>query len=204
MKILSNLEVDVAGLMEANKTFDHPVVRSQYERIFKDNMGGAKIGVASNTEYEVREVSKPGGIMSVRSRNVGNLGTQEEDDLGRWTRVTVVTDAIKLVVYTVYVPGGPDLGGPATIRRQLQHRVDWRGGRCSWKDQLYTDLMGEVGRDISLGYKVVVGGDFNESLERGNMMESKMREFGLVNLVKTRLDPIPSTRVGSRYAIDHV
>ena len=69
---------------------------------------------------------------------------------------------------------------------------------------MYADLIGEVGRDISLGYKVVVGGDFNESLERGNMMESKMREFGLVNLVKTRLDPIPSTRVGSRYAIDHV
>ena len=126
-------------------------MRSQYERIFKDSTGDAKIGVASNTEYEVREVSKPGGIMSVRSRNVETLGTQEEDNLGRWMRVTVVTDTIELVVSSVYVPGGTDLGGPATIRLQLQQSVDRRGGRCSWKDQLYTDLMEEVGRYISLG-----------------------------------------------------
>ena len=62
----------------------------------------------------------------------------------------------------------------------------------------------EIGRDKCLGYEVIVGGDFNESLERGKLMEERMKSGGLVNLVKSRVNPMPLTRIGSTQAIDHI
>ena len=51
LKVLNNLEVDLVGLTEINKNLDHPVVKNQVERTFRENMKDAKIGVAMNKEY---------------------------------------------------------------------------------------------------------------------------------------------------------
>ena len=142
--------------------------------------------------------------MTVRSKWARSVGKINKDELGRWTRTTLTTEHFRLAVYKVYVPSGTSLGGPATVRRQLQHSVDRRGGTPSWQEQLYHDLLLELQRDNSLGYEVVLGGDFNESLEKGNMMKRLLTEQGLINLLQKRINPVPATRKGSKLAIDHV
>ena len=43
----------------------------------------------------------------------------------------------------------------------------------TWKTQLYDDLLIEVNRDKEMGYEVLIGGDFNESIQKGKRMQQK-------------------------------
>ena len=158
VEIMHGLGVDIAGLTEINKNFGNSVVRGQADRIFQRNMGGAVIKVAENEEYVVEGVYKPGGVMAVKSRRMEGAAETSTDSLGRWTRTVVEMGDWKLTVYAVYVPSDGDLGGPGTIRRQLQHDVDRRGLVTHWKVQYYEHLVMEVRRDMCMGYEAIVGG----------------------------------------------
>ena len=48
-----------------------------------------------------------------------------------------------------------------------------RSPDITWKTQLYDDLVIEVNRDKEMGYAVLIGGDFNESIEKGRIMQEK-------------------------------
>ena len=131
MQIMRDLEVDLGGLSKVNKNDEHPVVKNQIEKIINNQMRGAEVTVASNQDYVTQEMRKPGGVMIVRSKWARSVGKINKDELGRWTRTTLTTENFRLAVYKVYVPSGTSLGGPATVRRQLQHSVDRRGGTLS-------------------------------------------------------------------------
>ena len=68
--ILRAAGVDVLGISEVNKNWDHPVIRRRYEKGIRKTYGGAGIQVASNEDYEPRGMRKPGGIMMVTSEEV--------------------------------------------------------------------------------------------------------------------------------------
>ena len=55
-----------------------------------------------------------------------------------------------------------------------------------------------------MGYDVLIGGDFNESIEKGKIMQEQMSVIGLKNVIGETMTNIPATRVPGQYAIDHI
>ena len=67
MRIMKELEIDVAGLSEINKNMDHPTVQRVCKKLIKREMRGSKVVMSHNKDYVVRGQNKPGGIMLIRS-----------------------------------------------------------------------------------------------------------------------------------------
>ena len=109
-----------------------------------------------------------------------------------------------IVIYTTYVPSDVDLGGPSTIRRKLQHDADGKEGKSHWKDRFYENLISEITRDREQGREVVLGGDFNETMEKGKKMQTELKEVGMINIFFEKMGKVPPTREPGRYAIDHI
>ena len=217
--ILRAAGVDIIGISEVNKNWDQPMIRRRYEKGIKESYGGAGIQVASNEDYKPRGMRKPGGIMMITSDEVqSKVKRRENDRLGRWAKVEVDWKELSLAVYTVYAPQMGDLGGPSTVRRQLQHSRDrendmeeamgspGRQGleRSNVNDSLYEDLVGEIQRDKEQGREVIVGGDFNEENVGGTRMKKFMEGEGMVNLYEARMGEVPATRHPGKKTIDHV
>ena len=217
--ILRAAGVDVIGMSEINKNWDHPVIRGSYERGIRKTCGWAGIQVASNEEYKPRGMRKPGGIMMVTSEEIqGKVRKRDNDRLGRWAKVELEWGGLELAVYTAYVPQKGDLGGPATVRRQLQHSRDReeerngqmeaggpRGaGRLTVLEAMYENLTDEIRRDREQGREVIVGGDFNEENGEGSKMRRFMGGENLVNVYEARMGEVPATRYPGRRTIDHV
>ena len=167
LRILEGLGADVVGLSEVNKNWAHPMVREEYNRMLRREMPGVKLVVADNENYRPQGIAKPGGIMKLVARRVRERMVEGQGDKqGRWAKVGLKFEDTVMSVYTVYVPSGADLGGPTTIRRQLQHSMDVEDeGRqpgeertTNLRERLYEDLIGEIERDMSDGREVVLGG----------------------------------------------
>ena len=204
MRIMKELDIDVAGLSEINKNMDHPTVQRRYKYLIKKEMRGSEVAMAHNKDYVVRGQNKPGGIMLLRSARMKSLGSTEEDEQGRWVKTEITVEDLTVSVYTVYVPSDVGLGGPSTVRRQLMMSTEQRMPGAQWKTKMYDDLVTEVNRDKDMGKEVLIGGDFNESIEKRGMMRRRMEEMGLTNVLGARVEKIPATRVPGRLAIDHI
>lgn len=202
--VLDKTGVDIAGLTECNRNEKNAYVRRECGLMMRRVMKGAYSKMGSNTQYEVSGQRKQGGIMTILSRRTKNMGEVEVDQLGRWSRVHLTGQKGEWVIYTLYVPSDVDLGGPATIRRKLQHAADREDRVIHWKKQFYEDLAQEVERDKEQGREVLVGGDFNESMEKGRVMKEEMRGLGLINIFHEKMEKVPPTRTPGRYAIDHL
>ena len=111
LEILSKLDVDISGLTEINKNYSHPLIRRCYARAVKEKMRGAEAVVAQNSNYKVKGINKPGGIMMIRSKRIKGMGSPEADLLGRWVKTTVVHEEVRMAIYALYVPSDADLGG---------------------------------------------------------------------------------------------
>ena len=59
----------------------------------------------------------------------------------------------------------------------------------------FYDLVGEIQRDIDYGMEVLVGGDFNEPLEKGEKMKKVFVTLGLANLVCRQMKPLRATKI---------
>ena len=165
MKIMNDLEVDVAGLSEINKNMDHPAVQRACKEMLKKEMKESDMAVAHNKDYVVKGQQKPGGLMLIRSARIKSLGRTEPDELGRWVKAIIQVVDMTVSIYTVYIPSDVGLGGPSTVRRQLMMSAEDRSPGTPWKKKLYEDLAIEVGRDKDMGCEVLIGGDFNKSVE---------------------------------------
>ena len=222
-EVLKEAGVDIIGVTEVNKNWRHPEVKRRYETIIREHYPGAKIQVRSNKDYEPESRTKPGGVMTVTSRDVLEYATEAEGDhLGRWAKVEVSIGEWRLAIYTIYVPTRGELGGPSTVRRQLQHSVDKEleavqeeekddageqgTPRTSedWFQRLYEDLTDEVERDRENNKGILIGGDFNELHHENSEMTKRMEALNLVNIIGSRTDKIPPTRVPGGRAIDHM
>ena len=217
--ILRAAGVDVIGMSEVNKNWDHPVIKGSYEKGIRKTCGWAGIQVASNEEYKPKGMRKPGGIMMVTSEEVqGKVRRRDNDRLGRWAKVELEWEDLELAVYTVYVPQTGNLGGPATVRRQLQHSREReeerneqagvgrprRSGGLRVIEAMYENLTEEIRRDMEQGREVIVGGDFNEENGEGSRMKRFMEGVHLVNVYEARMGEVPATRYPGRRTIDHV
>ena len=204
LEILSKAGVDVSGLTEVNKNEENEYVMKECNEMIRRAMPGARVEIGSNTKYKVEGIRKPGGIMTILSQRLKHMSTTEMDYLGRWSRTQVKGSHKSIVIYTTYVPSDVDLGGPSTIRRKLQHDADGKEGKVQWKDRFYEELVREITRDREQGREVVLGGDFNETMEKGKKMQTELREAGMINVFFDKMGKVPPTREPGRYAIDHV
>ena len=63
---------------------------------------------------------------------------------------------------------------------------------------------GEIRWDREQGREVVLGGDFNETMEKGKKMQTELREARMINVFFDKMGKVPPTREPGRYAIDHI
>ena len=110
MRIMKELEIDVAGLSEINKNMDHPTVQRKCKMMIRKEMRGSDVVMSHNRDYVVRGQNKPGGIMLIRSARIKSLGSMEEDKLGRWAKTEIKVEGLTVSVYTIYVPSDVGLG----------------------------------------------------------------------------------------------
>ena len=57
---------------------------------------------------------------------------------------------------------------------------------------------------MDLEYDVVVGGDFNKTIQRKELMERTMEELGMTNIMQIKLYPFPVKWEPGRHTINHV
>ena len=110
--ILKAAGVDIVGISEINKNWDHPIIKRRYEKGIHKIYPGAEIAVASNADYRPTGMQKPGGIMTVISRDVRDkVESGGNDPMGRWARVVATFEEVQIAIYTVYIPQTGGLGG---------------------------------------------------------------------------------------------
>ena len=205
MKILRGAGVSIFGLSEVNKNLAHPEVVSDFENLLRRTMPGAEYVLASNNEYVPRGKHKPGGVMMATSRHINKyVNDRSVDKKGRWAKTSLRMGGGGLTVYNVYVPLKDDGGGSTTIKRQLQNSLDNEGILEDPREHLYNQLKEDIEKEVRRGNQVLVGGDFNETMEENSKMQGVFDSLGMENVFYSRMEEVPATRSPGSRTIDHV
>ena len=68
----------------------------------------------------------------------------------------------------------------------------------------YEELEAEMREEIKKGSQIVIGCDFNETVEEKGGMTELFERLSMVNLFHEKMEEVPATRTPGRRTIDHV
>jgi len=175
------------GVQEHNLDTNQATVAGILRQVTRTTWDKSKLEFGTSPQRAMHHY-KPGGTLSVVSgRLVGRIISSESDYLGRWTRTLMAGQQGRvLVVYNTYVVGkrNPEDLGEQTVARQLQS-VYAREGRERFDPRTnhLTDLCRQLRDDRREGYSIILGGDFNTSLDADDACESLLRDGDLVDAI---------------------
>ena len=168
-------------------------------------MPGSEYVLASNKDYVRRGKHKPGGVMVATSRHINKyVKDRSWDDKVRWAKTSLRMGGGGLTVYNAYVPLKDDGGGSTTIKRQLQNSLDNEGILEDPREHLYQQLQSDIEEEVKRGNQVLVGGDFNETMEENAQMQGVFNALGMENVFYSRMDEVPAIRSPGMRTIEHV
>ena len=187
LKALGAADVSLICLGEINKNLEHPRVREKVRASITLTIPGAQMQYGTNEGYDSLGRQNPGGLLTIMRKSMKKYVVgKESDKKGRWTKTILDIGKKMIAVYNIYVPLKQDGGGSTTVRRQLQNSLDEEGVQMTLMRHFYKELEEEIRDEKTKGSQIVIGGDFNETVEEKGEMTNLFERLSLVNLFREK------------------
>ena len=163
----------------------------------------------NSPDYPTQSNYQPGGVavgfdgqMRMRFLREGR------DSLGRWVWQEFGQSDKIVRIYTVYRvnDGSEYASGENTAWSQQKRLLLKQNILDNPRKHVMSSLVNDVKQAMKNGANVIVGGDFNESINSPEGMTTMFNEIGLYNLFQHRLetDNLPRTHARGSKAVDHI
>ena len=175
---IARLGIDYAGFEEPNLDTTKSRVKLKIAAAARTVFDHYKLEFGSSPHQHQNEY-KPGGTLTiVAGRLVGRVVDSSHDYLGRWTR-TILTGkgGKRIAVYNCYQVGNksPSSCGELTVINQL-YSIYVHEGRSNTNPRYnhYADMTEAITSDVTNGYSIILGGDFNQTIMDGSVGMSRL------------------------------
>jgi exonuclease III len=173
-----DIEADLFGITETKLNQQNSTVTKAYHQAAKQTYGMHHAGVLGGSDIHYDNTIRYGGTLTMAVQDIrGRVLNKISDPWGRWTALELQARGQRRVIYiTAYqVCATPTNSEGSTAFHQqeamarLEHRPNFQPRR-----NFQHDLRKFILCKIQLKYSIVLGGDFNESLDQPR---SAMREL---------------------------
>ena len=205
--------VDCCGLTELNTDLLQYSIQQNIMNSIRVNFGQTNHWYTMSTSQIPSSSSyKPGGTATILQGSiVGRHLTSESDDQGRWTIMTLMAKGnCKLSHITCYKTVKNDIqcAGPKTVYAQ-QYSMNAQNGRLLNPCPLHNfmlDLEIMLQKLIQQDHMIILGGDFNQSLQDYNQEMLRLADkFNLQEVMaQVHEEDLPSTYTRGHKCIDYV
>ena len=183
---LEEHQVDVAGLCEVN--LDLTQKQIQYELRQRAKKMDKHIGVSmSSSKEKVKDTAhKMGGTLTlIRGNYSGRLVEQGQDKLGRWSYMVLTgKNENRIKIITTYRVGKNKAdSGNCTIRLQQERDLLQETGKLlNPREILLRDLEKVITTAHEKSERIILMGDMNEDMEKGERIGQFLEATGLKNI----------------------
>ena len=195
------MDTDIICLSEHNLSTDQFKTRQSLQSIVQKHIPAART-ITTTSPIKFSSQFKPGGCITILTRTIhGRITSQQQDELGRWTVVSLATKRSNLVyIITAYKPCKATLAqaGPLTVLRQQWTILRNKGIRNpNPRKQFDIDLTKMIASIMEKGHQVILFGDFNETKDQSDLFQS-LYNLGLRDMVDNRHRNLPKFRSYAR------
>ena len=183
---LKHLQVDIAGFSEINLDTTQPTVNRKLYSAVSSNTNHCRLQSGSSPHTLPSEYKPGGTITLLRNSATSRYHTKGADKYGRWTYITLGNDTHQKICFiTAYQPckGQPKGDGSTTVITQQYSLFlsEKRPDPVQVRKHFLTDLTIFIKQRRSQGEKIVLRGDFNETLGLHNAdgLTALCRKFNL-------------------------
>jgi hypothetical protein len=206
MKCLNDLNVNVAGICETNRAWQHPHLRAQFSQAARrehNNLAKTTYGYPTHQVDPIppTENSCAGGsITSVFSEWVTRVNGADVTDpsgLGRWSGITLSGKSkSRLTILTAYrVCAGSISSAPigSSFAREYEHLKDSGIEHPNPRKQFFTDISVTIKALQKADHKILLMLDANEHLVEGQALDVFEKNLNLHDIQAK--DPATSTYI---------
>ena len=208
MKCLKDLNVNVAGICETNRAWQHPHLRagfSQAVRCEHNNLGKTAFGYPTHEIDPIPSTENTcagGSVTSVFSEWVTRVHGDDISDpsgLGRWSGITLRgKDKAKLSIITAYrVCAGSIRTAPIGSSFAREHEFFKESGTVhpNPRKAFFDDISVTIKALQKADHKILLMFDANEHLVEGQALDIFVKALNLHDMQGS--DPAPSTYIGT-------
>ena len=199
LKEVKEFRADYIGLQETKLNCKHHEMMNRVKRDIRNTLGTVPT-FKSNDDSYTSSYWKPGGTASLLMRRFRSSKNKVWTDPASIIQRTRIVNQEKMCIINAYNPRNRT--GPAGTYYQTLNTIRKTKG---WEDAegveeyFYETISRIVREDIRLGYKIVIGGDFNCDNSGGGDMSKKFLMLNLVNITSPRgLPALPHIRGGKK------
>ena len=191
--------------VNSNKAGYHSKIVNAYQQVIPTG----SILLHNTPKYPNMSNYQPGGVAAAFDGTLRTRFLREgRDPLGRWVWQEFGQSNRVIRIYTLYrVNDGSEFAsGENTAWSQQKRLLLDNGIQINPRKMVLTTLLDEVKRVMKDGINIIIGGDFNESINSPESMSTMFQDAGLYNVFQNRLDTddIPRTHARGSKAVDHI
>jgi len=182
---VKQMETEMYHVQEHNLDTTQQKIIQQLTKTAKQAMGQVKMEAGSSSK-KAKNNYKPGGTMTItEGRLLGRVIASESDYLGRWEKTTLSGKQGKIItVYNTYIVGKRDHNelGEMTVARQMDATYMMEGRvNENPRSAHISDLTIAMDEDKKKGHNIILGGDFNESMNNESIVNEIMATYDLID-----------------------
>ena len=149
---------------------------------------------------------KPGGTSTLLMRRFYSPRNKTwTDPASIIQRTRIVNEEYKISIINAYHPRhrtGPSGSFYQTLNT-IRMTEKWAAS-VDVEDYFYSTIIDKIKEDVRLGYKVVLGGDFNCDNSEDGEMTKRLRAQNLINITSPPGTTTPTTYKRGRKTLDHI
>ena len=205
LKEVNEFRADYIGLQETKLNCNHHEMMNRVKRDIRNTLGTIPTFKSNNDSF-TSSYWKPGGTASLlmrRFRSHKNKTWTDPASIIQRTRID--NQEYKISIINAYNPRNRT--GPAGSYYQTLNTIrktrEWEDAE-GVEDYFYTTIAQIVKDDIKLGYKIVIGGDFNCDNSADGEMAKHFLPLSLINITSPPGTTSPATYKRGRKTLDHI
>ena len=206
VKCLKDLNVNVSGICETNRAWQHPHLRAQFNKAAREPHSNLAKSSFGYPKFEVdpippKETSCAGGsVTSVYGEWVTRSNgddIQDQSGLGRWSGITLTGKSKSkftiITAYRVCKNSISQAGVDTSFAREHEHFKETGVEKPDPRKQMLTDLQVMVKGLQKSNHKILLMMDANERMEEGSGLDTFAKSLNLTDLQGK--DPAQSTYI---------